>query len=154
MSFAIFVQYSILLIFHNVPQYVCCYRALRMLSRLSQTRWWLSRLHVTSVLLMQVMEVTWSCHGLPFSTSAVHFLLNSFLLVFFFFCCFVCLFVLLFSGFCFPKERTGCHLLHGGYFYLSFHSGESGAGKTVAAKYIMSYVSRVSGGGPKVQVSL
>uniref|UniRef100_H9G469 Myosin IE n=1 Tax=Anolis carolinensis TaxID=28377 RepID=H9G469_ANOCA len=31
--------------------------------------------------------------------------------------------------------------------------GESGAGKTVAAKYIMGYVSRVSGGGPKVQVS-
>ncbi|XP_078097535.1 unconventional myosin-Ie isoform X2 [Mustelus asterias] len=30
-------------------------------------------------------------------------------------------------------------------------SGESGAGKTVAAKYIMGYVSRVSGGGPKVQ---
>ncbi|XP_044773950.1 unconventional myosin-Ie isoform X3 [Neomonachus schauinslandi] len=30
-------------------------------------------------------------------------------------------------------------------------SGESGAGKTVAAKYIMSYVSRISGGGPKVQ---
>jgi ABC-type dipeptide/oligopeptide/nickel transport system ATPase component len=36
---------------------------------------------------------------------------------------------------------------------LSFLSGESGAGKTVAAKYIMSYISRVSGGGPKVQVS-
>ncbi|XP_028297932.1 myosin IEb [Gouania willdenowi] len=30
-------------------------------------------------------------------------------------------------------------------------SGESGAGKTVAAKYIMSYVSKVSGGGGKVQ---
>ncbi|CAB3366603.1 Hypothetical predicted protein [Cloeon dipterum] len=30
-------------------------------------------------------------------------------------------------------------------------SGESGAGKTVAAKYIMSYISRVSGGGTRVQ---
>uniref|UniRef100_A0A3B5K7G7 Osteoclast-stimulating factor 1 n=1 Tax=Takifugu rubripes TaxID=31033 RepID=A0A3B5K7G7_TAKRU len=30
-------------------------------------------------------------------------------------------------------------------------SGESGAGKTVAAKYIMGYISRVSGGGSKVQ---
>uniref|UniRef100_A0A4W4GQV4 Osteoclast-stimulating factor 1 n=1 Tax=Electrophorus electricus TaxID=8005 RepID=A0A4W4GQV4_ELEEL len=29
--------------------------------------------------------------------------------------------------------------------------GESGAGKTVAAKYIMGYISRVSGGGPRVQ---
>uniref|UniRef100_A0A8C1IHG6 Myosin IEb n=1 Tax=Cyprinus carpio TaxID=7962 RepID=A0A8C1IHG6_CYPCA len=33
-------------------------------------------------------------------------------------------------------------------------SGESGAGKTVAAKYIMSYISKVSGGGTKVQVGL
>uniref|UniRef100_A0A673IDX2 Osteoclast-stimulating factor 1 n=1 Tax=Sinocyclocheilus rhinocerous TaxID=307959 RepID=A0A673IDX2_9TELE len=30
-------------------------------------------------------------------------------------------------------------------------SGESGAGKTVAAKYIMGYISKVSGGGAKVQ---
>jgi len=34
-----------------------------------------------------------------------------------------------------------------------FNSGESGAGKTVAAKYIMAYISRVSGGGKTVQVS-
>ncbi|KAH0619790.1 hypothetical protein JD844_014049 [Phrynosoma platyrhinos] len=30
-------------------------------------------------------------------------------------------------------------------------SGESGAGKTVGAKYIMSYISKISGGGPKVK---
>ncbi|KAJ8305021.1 hypothetical protein KUTeg_018604 [Tegillarca granosa] len=30
-------------------------------------------------------------------------------------------------------------------------SGESGAGKTVAAKYIMGFIAKVSGGGPKVQ---
>ncbi|KAL7980312.1 hypothetical protein Chor_014641 [Crotalus horridus] len=34
---------------------------------------------------------------------------------------------------------------------LIFLSGESGAGKTVGAKYIMSYISKISGGGPKVQ---
>ena len=37
-------------------------------------------------------------------------------------------------------------------FLLCRVSGESGAGKTVAAKYIMGYISKVSGGGSKVQV--
>ena len=33
-------------------------------------------------------------------------------------------------------------------------SGESGAGKTVAAKFIMGYIAKVSGGGAGVQVCL
>ncbi|KAK2835280.1 hypothetical protein Q5P01_015764 [Channa striata] len=36
-------------------------------------------------------------------------------------------------------------------YALTDNIGESGAGKTVAAKYIMGYISKVSGGGSKVQ---
>lgn len=47
-------------------------------------------------------------------------------------------------------------LFPSGHFFVSLfcfgNSGESGAGKTVAAKYIMGYISKVSGGGSKVQV--
>lgn len=37
------------------------------------------------------------------------------------------------------------------YVCLIFFSGESGAGKTVAAKYIMNYIAKISGGGGVVQ---
>lgn len=36
-------------------------------------------------------------------------------------------------------------------FVTPLSSGESGAGKTVAAKYIMAYIAKVSGGGATVQ---
>lgn len=69
-----------------------------------------------SVLLMQVTEVTWSCHGLPFSISVVHFftkfLSACFLFLLFFLFCFLI--------FCFfPEEGAGCNLLHG-WIFLSF----------------------------------
>lgn len=35
---------------------------------------------------------------------------------------------------------------------IFIYSGESGAGKTVSAKYIMQYIARVSGGGQRVKV--
>ena len=44
--------------------------------------------------------------------------------------------------------------LYSAIFLLCINSGESGAGKTVAAKYIMQYIAKVSGGGAHVQVSL
>lgn len=48
--------------------------------------------------------------------------------------------------------RLFLHVLYEKAHVVCFFSGESGAGKTVAAKYIMGYISRVSGGGAKVQV--
>lgn len=38
--------------------------------------------------------------------------------------------------------------------YFNVYSGESGAGKTVAAKFIMGFITKVSGGGTKVQVNI
>lgn len=54
------------------------------------------------------------------------------------------------------EHVSSCSVSIGSFFFVSLSrfgiSGESGAGKTVAAKYIMGYISKVSGGGSKVQV--
>lgn len=139
MSVVISVEYSILLISQSVPKHVLCSQAFRRPDRLFWT-WPLSRPGSSKHVNITQTSQGATCWDLPFSTNIVHLLLNSFMFAFFF------VFVLL-------GEGTGCDPLHGWYFCLSLLSGESGAGKTVAAKYIMSYISRVSGGGPKVQVS-
>uniref|UniRef100_A0A4W5KIR4 Osteoclast-stimulating factor 1 n=1 Tax=Hucho hucho TaxID=62062 RepID=A0A4W5KIR4_9TELE len=61
----------------------------------------------------------------------------------------------LYQGALYTSSNLNCHINHGVALFPNAFcclcSGESGAGKTVAAKYIMGYISKVSGGGPKVQ---